>query len=76
MLSITIAQSEMSKKILDYLEGKIDKTEIESGINKVIPSYKIIVGGKTLGNPRLVSEDKTSLEFIEGNKKIKIEVIT
>ncbi|MEM5835459.1 MAG: hypothetical protein QW040_00500 [Candidatus Aenigmatarchaeota archaeon] len=74
-LSIAIAQSDMSEKILDYLEGKIDKAEIESEINKVLPSYKITVADKILGNPKLVSEEKTSLELVEDNKKIKIEVM-
>lgn len=73
MLAMAIAQSEMGDKIQEYAEGKIDKTELEE-INKVIPSYKISIGDKTIGNPK-VSGEEVQLGFWTSEGK-KIEIVT
>lgn len=74
MLSIAIAQSEMSEMVLSYLEGKIDKSTIEAKISQVLPTYKILVGDKEIGNPK-ISGEKTTIETFANNKKIKVEVV-
>lgn len=74
MLSIAIAQSEINEMVLNYLEGKIDKSMIEARINQVFPTYKLSVGDKTIGNPK-ISGEKTTLEMFVENKKIKVEVV-
>lgn len=75
LLSITIAQSEISDMILAYLENKVDKNEIEQKIGQVFQFYKIRIEDKTIGSQKLNARDKTSLEIFSGFKRLRIEVM-
>lgn len=74
LLSISIAQSEISEMMLDYLEEKINKDAIEAKISQVFTTYKILIGDKTIGNPK-ISGEKTTTKMFVNNKKITLEVI-
>ncbi|MEM5879211.1 MAG: hypothetical protein QXU74_01835 [Candidatus Aenigmatarchaeota archaeon] len=74
MLSISIAQSEISEMLLNYLEGKINKSTIEAKISQVLPNYKLSIGDKEIGNPK-ISGERTIIEAFANNKRIKIEVV-
>lgn len=75
MLAISIAQSDASKQVWNYLEGKTDGKDIEETINKIIQHYKIVVDSSILGNKDLVGKE-TNLEILgEQNKKIEMKVV-
>jgi len=75
MLAISIAQSELSDELLEYLNGNIDKEKIERKINSVVTPYKISFLGATLGSKNIVGEESW-LEFLGyENEKVRIEVV-
>jgi len=74
-LAISISNSNMSEKFVEYYFGRINENELKSILNKVIGTkYLVCIDSKCIGDNKIKGEEFTLPFLTKENKKMYIKV--
>ena len=74
--SISISNSDIRDKLVDYYLGRIDENELRSMLNKVINTkYLICVENKCFGDRNIKGEEASFPFLTKDNRKMNVKVI-